>query len=366
MAIKYMYIDDQPDKANGIEAGLSATDRLKVTLYAAENWNDQIRLIQAERPNFDGLLLDLQLRLPEGTLLYDAPALAQQLRNLAKEGKFDDLPIILCTTDDLFLQVYDKSTNDDLFDRIYYKDNWTPVVSNQDLLEFSSLSDGYKKIKNAQTGDIGKLLCINSDPAILQLTDKLPESKTIHSIASFILKQLVLKTGLLVDEDILAIRLGFDKENSSAWGEVKAQLTQFQYRGIFHEAWPRWWIGDIMKWWRAVSGGGSLRNMSAKEKVDILKNKLKLENLTSIVLPYKHNQDTFWYKCVITGIPLSSEDGLLVKNQDSKFDWQDKEYISMSHLWTADSKNAEDKILSKIAFTDIDKVKTIFQLKRQQ
>ncbi|WP_298938919.1 hypothetical protein [uncultured Dysgonomonas sp.] len=298
--------------------------------------------------------------------MYDAPALAQQLRNLAKEGKLEDWPIILCTTDDLFLQMYDKSTNDDLFDRIFYKENWSPSVCKRDLLEFESLAIGYDRIKAAIRDNLGIAGLLNSDSKaiITQVADKLPEAKTVHSIAAFLLKQLVIKPGLLIDEDILAIRLGVDAQKSD-WEALKATFDSFRYKGVFSDGWSRWWIGDIMKWWRQISEGGSLRNSKAEDKVKLLQQVTKITNITPIAIPDHHSQSSFWYKCNITKTPLNSDDGILIKGQDKNFDWQDKEYISMYHIWTAASKKKEDEILNKVSSTDADKIKDIFGLKRK-
>lgn len=360
----YLYIDDQPDKASGIATGLSITENLKVTLSPATTWSDQIKAIQKERLSYDGLLLDLQLRIPQETLMYDAPALAQQIRNLAKEGKIIDLPIILCTTDELFLQMYDKNTNDDLFDRIYYKDQWTPKVNEQDFREFISLANGYKDIVESDKNLIAVINAPN-EQVIIQIMDKISDTSTVHGLSNFILKQLILVPGLLVDESLLAIRLGVDIEQSSDWSDLKGKLQQFSYTGIFKEAWPRWWMGEIMRFWRGLSGGLTLRNMPAKQKVEILQKEFNLNNLTAIQVPNHHTQETFWYKCALSSTPLSSDDGLQIKGQDRKFDWQDRDYISKYHLWTIDSTRDEQVALSKVSYSDVENVKAIFNQKRQ-
>lgn len=356
MSTKYMFIDDQQTTATGIALGLSIND-LKVDFLPAKPWNEQIEEIKQRRSEYQGLLLDLQLRFPTNTMKYNAPALAQEIRNLVKEKDFDDFPILLCSTDENISNSFDKNTNSDLFDEIYHKNNFGDNVE----LEFIDLAKGYERIR--EIGDNFSELLQNKNHNIIQLIlDKVKETDTPHSIASFILNQLILTSGLLVDENLLAIRLGIDKEKSGNWEKVKESLENFKYKGIFSEAWQRWWIGDIMRWWRTISNKTSLQSMNAEQRVELLRENLELDSLTSIQLPENHEESTFWYQCKFSDIPipLDSYDGFLLKGQDSKLEWQDKDYISKNYVCKIESSRDKKDILEKISYSQVKKVKAIF------
>ncbi len=356
---KYIYIDDAPDTASGFAEFLSR-DNLFVKLKPAEEWNKTIEYLKSNQSKFDGILLDLQLELPAENVRYDAPALAQQLRNLSKENKFKSLPILLCTTDDNYKNLYDKNTNDNLFDFVYIKGKWGTNVHNQ----FISFSETYKQIE--KTTSIKDLLKIKNTDLINIIEEKITTSRTVHSIASFIFNQLIETTGLLIEEDLLSIRLGIDKNNSNDWIQLLKKLEKFKYKGVFADAWNRWWLGDIMRWWREIADNSSLRTMEASEKVNIIQEEFNLIKLRDIKLPDKHSDKTFWYKCVLSNTPLSSYDAFSVKAQDTKLDWQDRDYISNYHIWTVKKKSQEDEILENVSSKDIETIKIMFRKKREE
>jgi len=355
----YIYIDDMPESADGFASFLTRED-LTVTLKQAEEWNNIIEYLKSNQSKYDGILLDLQLKFPADKVKYDAPALAQQLRNLSKENEFNNLPILLCTTDDNFKKIFDKNTNDDLFDLVYIKGKWGDNVHRQ----FISFSKAYKRIN--KTTNIKDLLKINNEELVNIIEEKIFTEKTVHSIASFILNQLIKTTGLLIDEDLLAIRLGVDKNNSSDWSKLLIEFEKFKYKGIFSDAWERWWIGDVMRWWREITDNNSLLTMNADEKMKIIKDKFSLTNILSIELPKKHSDKAFWYKCILSGTPLSIYDGFSIKGQDTKLDWQDRDYISNYHIWTVKKSSEEKEILEKVSFSDIERIKKIFKQKRAE
>ncbi len=359
MKTKYLYIDDQIITADGFAKGLSK-ENLIIDLEEVEEWNNQIETLKSKQNDYDGILLDLQLKFPAEEIKFDAPALAQQLRNLSKENEFIALPILLCTTNEKYKILYDKNTNDDLFDLVYIKGEWSENVTN----EFIALANGYKTIRNSN-GELKDILKNNNKELLNLIDEKISDNSTVHSIASFVLKQLILSSGLLIDEELLAIRLGIDKNKSPNWKIILDNLEQFKYQGVFSEGWERWWFGDIMKWWREISDNTSLRTLDAGEKVSLLKVHFKADELSSIELPDKHSDSAFWYKCVFSNIPMSSYDGFLVKAQDTKLDWQDKDYISNYFIWSVKKKSKEDEILKRILTTDFDKVSKMFIKKRE-
>ncbi len=363
MSIKYLFIDDQEDKAKGMAMGLSSPQSgISVEFSKAQSWNEQIEFIKKKRPEIQGILLDLQLRFPSDTMKYDAPALAQQLRNLVKEESFTDLPILLCSTDDKMQASFDKNTNDDLFDKFYDKNKWVlPDAYKNSREEMIDLAKGYQEIINETS--LKNLLKCEEQPLLALIEDKLIDVSTPHSKASFVLKQLVLQSGLLVDEDLLAIRLGIDKDNSPDWGKVKKALLSFQYKGIFGQAWQRWWIGAVMQWWRSISDNSSLSSMTAQEKITLLTSKVKYKQLKVVNLA-KHHQDTkFWYQCKYSNIPLSYQDAFLLKGQDTKLEWQDKEFVSKNFLLENKNTERQKEAIANISYLDIEKVKFLVSKK---
>lgn len=230
MAIKYLYIDDQPSATEGFADKLSLMPRkLKVEKPSMpENWDQQIKYLRDNRSKFDGLLLDLELRVRKNKnslINYQSPALAQEVRNLIKEGLIDDLPIILCSTDFNFKKLYDN-TNQDLFDAVFEKDS---MKGEAVMEEFIGYVITYQSIKKTPT-DLEQLLG-SKEINISQIEQYFNALNTIHEKAA-LLKQVVKPAGILIDEELLAIRLGVDKTKSKDWETLLKKFNSSKYQGV--------------------------------------------------------------------------------------------------------------------------------------
>jgi len=332
MTIKYLYIDDQPEDTEGIALGLSVKPKkLKVEKpVIPKSWNEQIQFLIDNLKNFGGILLDLKLTVRSGsgdTIKYQSPALAQEMRNLAKEKKIADLPIILCSTDENFKKFYDN-TSQDLFDATFEKEDM-----NGDLVieEFIAYVETYEAIRKNKA-DLKKLLD-SGDVDISQVQQYFDDLKTVHERAG-LLKQVVEPSGILIDEELLAIRLGVNKSKSKDWESLLDELNESsksKYKGVYSNVWQRWWMPLVAKWWNKTFPELFFQNTSASEKVTAIIKQFRFKKLISLELPKYHEYDSFWYKCSKSGIHMVSTDGLRTKG-NPKYDWQDISYISNNFI----------------------------------
>jgi len=342
MAIKYLYIDDQAEDNTGYADGLSIKpDKLIVeSPLMPEDWESQIKYIRDNRSKYNGLLLDLRLTnrsKNENNVKYQSPALAQEIRNLVKEGLIDDLPIILCSTDDNFKSLYD-STNQDLFDAIYEKDK---MNGNEVIDEFIAYAKVYEAIYN-NSNNLKQLLN-SGDVNITQVEQYFIDLNTVHERAA-LLKQVVFPSGILIDEKLLAIRLGVDKEKSEDWEKLLNKFnrsSKSKYKGVYSNAWQRWWMPLISKWWDKKFPNLFFQNTPASEKVEDLVKEFKLKKLITLELPEYHEYDSFWTKCIKSGLPMVSADGLRTKDIP-KYDWQDISYISYNFIKNSSLKQQKE------------------------
>jgi len=344
MAIKYLYINHQPVDTQGIALDLSIKpEKLKVEKPTEpKSWNEQIQFLRDKRKEFNGLLLDLRLTDRDdnvNSVEYQSSSLAQEIRSLAKEGLIEDLPIILCSTDDNFKSLYD-STNQDLFDAVFDKDkmNGSKVIE-----EFVAYVKTYETIQKNKT-DLKKLLD-SGDLNISQIQQYFNDLKTVHERAA-LLKEVVFPSGILIDEELLAVRLGLDKEKSEDWEELLKKLNRSnksKYKGVYSKVWQRWWMPLLYKWWDKNFPKLFFQNTPASKKVEALKKKFKLKKLTGLELPEYHEYHSFWHKCVKSEklIPLVSADGLRTKDIP-KYEWQDISYISNNFVINSTLKQQKE------------------------
>ena len=331
MPIKFLYIDDEESHiVDGIKNNLSNAN-LQIDTQRAKSWNEQITTLIADLPNYDGLLLDLKLEfsLPGQTLTHYAPALAQEIRTRIKKNDLRDIPIILCSTDTNFAAYYD-STSQDLFDACLNKSN----ISQDDTKTFIAHAEAYKSIAESPD-DLDNLLAAPIPDYLDDIRNYFKPLKSIHEKASFLLNQVIEPTGIFIDEDILAIRLGIDKtiSTSTAWDELVTKLAPYKYTGIYANMGTRWWERGIDSWWRNhFPNEKRLPILTAQERVALLLYSIpNLQGLVALDNPNNHLSTKYWRKCELSKRPLDDIDGLLYA-PTSQYTWQDARFVACSYL----------------------------------
>lgn len=334
MAIEYLYIDDEhDDTATGIKSNLEDKGNLIITLDNAYAWDRQIEIIRDrfQRKEFDGLLLDLKLKFPvdNKALTYDAPALAQQIRTLIKAGDLEDFPILLCSTDTKLKALHDE-TGKDLFEESFEKTSLVPSYSEC----FISHVEAYQSLITNKS-NLKKILCLEKAEMIGQFDDLLHvflDKQTIHEKARLLYQELFKDSEILIEEKLLAIRLGIDLEKSSSlcWTQLKSELDFTLYSGIYHKIASRWWLSLLLEWW-SENFVNPLQVLSAHERVEKLKSKFSVEGLVPIEKPSHHRYDSYWYACYLSGTPLDPVDAFKVI-ETPRYSWQSPRYISNKHV----------------------------------
>lgn len=338
----FLCIDDQQDRTidDLLRLLCSHDNQLIVERNTPVELASQIKKISdasKTKENF-GLLLDLRLD-QESTedhpkVPYRGPTLAQELRTRMAEKKIAPFPIVLWSITEKFVKSFDE-TSHDLFDAVYGKDDEITDNSTNVALQMISLVEGYSRINlNKKPKMLSALLGLNDD-----LKDRLEESfidefkyfverKAVHEIASYLLNSLILPSGLLVDEKLLAARLGVDiKKSGTSWAKLLLTLQQQKYDGPFSTGWQRWWWFSVENWWMALDPKQSnLRRTGATARVKILNEKfaLVLKPAEPIDTGYS---EKFFSICVATDRPLDPSDGLRIAEVNVKT-WQDTGYVS--------------------------------------
>ena len=268
MANNFLYIDDAPkDRREGSAIGLREPGVLEITPKEPLSWNDQINQIVKSVDTFDGIILDwrlteeLQRLSPESednSIKYSAEALAQHLRFLATEKEVlkKDIPIVLCSMNHGFKNHYKRdSTGHDLFDEVYEKMEFTENHSSV-VNELQSLANVYKVLQTGKPSWYSILSVPKETKLDVRLVNSLSTliaNMVPHVLVRFLLNEVVKKPGVLIDEHILAARLGIDKDGSRDWQRLldKAINPKMKYSGLLSTGWNRWWAEGFVQWWKA-------------------------------------------------------------------------------------------------------------------
>ena len=332
MAIQYYYIDDDPksyDKIQGFEC-----DNLVIkTVQHQDTWEEQLTFLKNNEQFIDGLVLDLKLDdLPNGhhkRAEFRGTSLAQEIRTRQKEGGLKGFPIVLFSANDK-VQLALENSGKDLFDICIDKSNIKDESFSIYSPQMIALVKGYNKLQSSKNND--EIFCINSsllDSRFVSEFDSI-KSSPIHIQARFLITELLEKQGLLVNEDVLAARLGINKEMSDDWNLLKKEIEHTLYKGVFAEGWTRWWMPSIDKWWsKDLNANFPLRSSAAKDRVELIQNHFQIKKLVVAEKIDKSNSEEFWTVCMAYNRPLDPVDGLLIQGQDNLYPWQEPAYVSI-------------------------------------
>jgi hypothetical protein len=334
MSIKCLYIDNEP-KTLWQAVKNAAHGEIDFICQKPNDFGKQVGLIKAEKPD----VLVVELRLDENSNVpYSGFALAQELRTLITEGKISALPIVLCSLNSkLQKYFYLNSTVHHLFDRVYAKEIEIVSEPARVALELQSLVKGYQRISR-EGGQFHKMLGLEKEDDVSLLHPHIGEpfvvnqvSFPVHEYAIYILTELIETQGPLIDELVLAARLGVDIQKSSDWERCKEFLSETcAYTGVFHEAWDRWWAFQLEEWWRSRPNfPAPLRRLKAKERVDFLRSTTGLIQLQPPATPIEIGyRECYWTICQGFKRPLDPIDGFRISCPDQKI-WQELPYLSI-------------------------------------
>ena len=269
----------------------------------------------------DNLTIDNERACFKGT------SLAQEIRTRQKGKDITSFPIVLFSAHDKLSKLL-EATGKDLFDICIDKESVNIDVCDKYSAQLFALANGYRSLKkHVDIENILKIKKENLDCIFMSELQKLISSP-IHTQASFIINELIEKQGLLIDENVLAARLGIDITESADWKFLLNEIKMTKYQGVFCEGWDRWWKPLLEDWWGSISKE-HIRSLSAERTVEILKGVTGLSNIVPAEKIDKCTSDEFWTVCQGYNKPLDPIDGLVLAGQDNLYPWQEPLYVSI-------------------------------------
>ena len=230
MAVKYLYLDDEsPDKIQGyIRAVERESDTgLEIERIPPRRYDRQVEAIRNLPEDVDGVILDFRLDMKSNEIegekegaSYRAASIAQEIRSLGTEGKVEEMPLVLWSLSRRYKESYSPDeTAHDLFDLTSTKDKLGETEGAQKMAtRLVSLTNGYNELRRIIDENrkrkrfTYKLLGLEENPdfldqRIVTYFDN-QSALPIHEYARFILREVLAHTRPLVDEAVLAARLG--------------------------------------------------------------------------------------------------------------------------------------------------------------
>lgn len=340
MAIKYLYIDDSPER------GDMFTRIANAELVIIPQKPEDFITVQKSLSEYDGVILDWQLQNSKDKALYTSASLAQELREVSNHNK--DVTIVLCSADSGFLTNRNKDkTSHGLFDMVYSKHDFkdgNPKIP-QYRKELIVLAQGYKVLNEVSKTVYSILGIAKNEYESLdvrfqsEFNNFFEIQSPSHEIARFLLREVIEYQGILIDEYVLAARLGVDIHNEEqnpeekeaskkAWEKLKEELKPAEYNGVFSEAWQRWWWFKVENWLSENFSEIQFQFISATKRIEVLKRKFPEVSSLTAAKPLEYcDSEEFWTICYETKKPLDAFDGFRT-NIKTHFDWQEEVYVS--------------------------------------
>lgn len=271
---------------------------------------------------------------------YRGSTLVAELRERIKEEKRDtDVPMILISDKDYVKKQI--SFGKDRF--IMFDDRFliSDILTNGGLEHFTkclySYSKAYSVIKDNQDLIVKHNVLLQNfdDEFLADLKNQINNSEKHknYMIAHFILKEVVQRPGLLIDEQLLAVRLGVDIEKSNeSWKLLLKEFEAFKYKGIFSETYDRWWFRDISSF---ISSNihFSLHTSGAEERVKKLSQYFEIKGLVfAEPLDKSFFSNFIWTICQKYKKPINMSDAYEIFEETQGFYWQEKYYYSKAAL----------------------------------
>lgn len=346
MPYKIIYIDDETTERSQTYAdGLANLGLIKIIVITPTKFEELITELITKQDTFDALIIDLKLdgnQIGERTATYTAPSLASGIRSKCfnDDGFKKEFPIFLISSSENLKKFYDPDTSShDLFDSTFTKTSVSEFGAQYESLIFSFI-DAYKTIQEGKT-DFEKILNIKSlsgiDDRVFTSRFLSGENIPVSEISQFIFNEILMKSGILIDQDILAARLGINYHESENWENLLILLTGTVYTGVFSSSLKRWWAKDVMKWWNQNFEDITLIRLNASERLKLIKEKFNFERLIEAKQIPKTTSTKFWTICQGNNLPLDPQDGFLIDGNQI-YSWQDKRYLSLESLLERDAK----------------------------
>lgn len=346
--MRFLYLDDN-DKVTrdgDVELINTISERIEIETDYPSNWATRSKQLLKDIASIDGIIIDWELTnnskaAKEGTkeakdIDFSAESLAEHLRVSVLTGT-KDIPIILCSADknNAFTILRKKElTSRDLFDLTFLKNDLFVVKVKEAETQLFDLATVYSFLQKTKF-DILRDLCLTADEVKsidIRFSDTLETiaySKTTHDLVQFLLREFIEREGLLINEFVLAARLGIDIEKSGKhWETIKIQLinSEVQYNGLLNLGWQNYWAFKLETWWNDNFEEIDLRTTKASNRVKLLNDKFKLDLQTAQKIKFCSSEE-FWTVCYGLNRPLDPINGFMVGDNICN-PWIDIKYIS--------------------------------------
>ena len=336
---KYYYIDDEDELTiKAIAAGINISGIVEVESLKLDNLREFDKLtdkLKEDWDKIDGILLDLKLN---GTgpnrTNFSATSLAQWLRSYFVSENRPHKPIVLLSNDLKCAHYAADITSHDLFDLVLERNIDIPWESF--AYQLNIIAEEYDKLNGDADKNLNSILQYGIDINEVFLAPFMkPDSFNVSRFAAMVLHDLFEHPGQLIDEPMLAARLGVDIEKSGEeWIKfINTHFNKTRYSGVFAALKSRYWSKEVIRVFKELTGGQSPVSMPAFQRVETLKTVTDVAGGLVAYQPEGHCK-SFYYWTIdsVTSKPLDASEGYMLFEESGLKAWQEPRYVSFDTI----------------------------------
>lgn len=330
----WLLIDDSPEEAAAFATRLSHGEMLSIEPVTATH---AASALGAGNFSPAGVLMDVDLSNEAGRQ-QTGPGMSQNMRVAQQNRTIPAFPIVRFSLRHKVLENIGRdSSSDDIFDLKIEKDGLS-----DDYLCAAAQSKliGVRKIYDALDAGEADL------PKLIGLSDALwaqwgsSDFQSDFEVGDRVqlkaapLVRMMVHPGLLIEEDILAFRLGVDPTASKGWSSLRGKLADYAYRGVSGDCFVRWWARGVEDWWQDELGAElPLAGCNIAERAALLSK--HFVDLTTLKMPKGSMGERPWRYCLLTKeqrqevIPVDPARAVRMKPRSPMPSWLDPLYAAL-------------------------------------
>lgn len=341
---RWVFVDDSEEAAKAFAQALSEGDApIQVELVKPV---DARATLLTNRNLPVGVLMDVDLSNDPG-LLSTGPGIAQDIRVKQRKGELGDYPIVrFAGLENVRRNIGGDPTSDDLFDWKVMKEE----VPRSGAPYIWAHLEGIRAVYGALS-TFGKRAAREGLPRLLGLdqsewerfghpafADRLVASAGVatHVAAGVFLRSFLTVPGLLIDERLLAVRLGVDTEKCEAAWRLVVQSLSFRYKGVAEAGFARWWARGLDEWWTdTIDRSCPLSSLTAEQRIQGLE-RIGFKGLAAIEMPKGSAGNRPWRFCCLSleeyppvFLPLDPAESIRLTSTTDFPPWVDPKYAAL-------------------------------------
>ncbi|GAB3399254.1 hypothetical protein NX774_17760 [Massilia agilis] len=303
----WIFVDDRREEARAFAAEFERSGQIKIEVLSPTEARQQL-LLARRKPA--GVLMDVDLS-SIADELGTGPGIAQDIRTKQKAGLAQEFPIVrFSAAEPVHRNVLGDPSSDDLFELKILK-NEVRHKRDQIVLHLLGLTEVYEaldKLEASPGGWSAELDAIFGIDAVkfsgwghegLVAKVLAGAMHSSHVAANAFCRLFLIPSGLLIDEKLLALRLGVDVEKSgAAWATLLGKLGDAKYGGVARTRFERWWARGLEEWWfKNIDSITPLASRTVAERVDLLANRTTTPGLEPLAGSAPSSEFRPWRFC---------------------------------------------------------------------